>query len=111
MPEIRNTLSTYQLDPVSIRVLHPLGDAISIVASTNDPARTLGEFGALRDALFGNPPKFDGYYFEIRDAGGSTLLAASAAFRSGVGRFWTRPDVSNEVQGELTLGRPNHLTR
>jgi hypothetical protein len=90
--EIRSDLSTtlagFDLEPVSIQVLHPLGAAPAVIATSADPAQTARQYNRLVKALFGRTPVYEGYYLELRTPAGVGFVRASASFRTGAGRCW-----------------------
>jgi hypothetical protein len=91
------------LTPVSIDILHADQPAPAVVAETNDPEGAAAKVDQTLHDLFGmNPPIYEGFYFELRDSGGTPLVIASAAYRAGAGRSWTNPqvaDVAPQVHG------------
>jgi len=89
-------LARYGLAPVSIDVLHADQPAPAVVATTGDAGRAARDANEIIGALFGtNPPTYEGYYLEIRDGKAAPVLIETAAFRSGSGRLWVRPDVED----------------
>lgn len=84
-----------KLAPVSIEVLHADQPAPAVVAKTADSSAAAAAAATTVRALFGqNPPKYEGYYFEVRDKAGDPLFIQSASFRSGAGRLWISPRVA-----------------
>jgi hypothetical protein len=101
---IRSAAGTLGLHVISVNVLHADGPAPSVVAETTDPAgATQGLMSELR-TLFGAPPRYDGYYLELRDATGNVFVRTSAALRTGAGRFWINPVYASSSPIK-TLGR------
>jgi hypothetical protein len=93
---IRTELARRNLTPISIDVLHADQAAPAVVARTDDARGAARAANGTIRALFGiDPPKYEGYYLEIRDGKDRPVLVASAAFRSGSGRLWLRPDVEH----------------
>jgi hypothetical protein len=87
-------LAQQHLTPVSIDVLRAAQPAPVVVATTTDPRRAAKDANTIIGALFGiDPPKYEGYYLEIRDTSSKPVIIESAAFRSGSGRVWVRPDL------------------
>jgi hypothetical protein len=74
-----------------IRVLHPLGPAPAVSAVATNPDRVARGYSTLVKALFGAPPRYEGYYIELKDARGNPIVRASASFRTGAGRCWVAP--------------------
>jgi len=95
----RASLQSFALSTVSIKVFHPAGDAVSVIATTSDPTKTVGQFGTVLDTLFGKPPRYEGYYLEIRDAAGNGVVRTSASFLTGAGRLWVAPEYESNVVG------------
>jgi hypothetical protein len=93
---VRTELARRNLRPISIDVLHADQPAPAVVARTDDARAAARAANETIRALFGiDPPKYEGYYLEIRDGKSLPVLVASAAFRSGSGRLWLRPDVED----------------
>lgn len=88
-------LTQANLTPVSITVMHVGQPAPAVVVKTSDPSSAAAAAATTIRALFGaNPPLYEGYYFEIENAGGTPILAQSASFRTGAGRDWVDPSVA-----------------
>jgi hypothetical protein len=103
---ILSSLRDVGLTPKAVSVLRPWGPAPAVVASTADPAATLKQLGSIERTLFGDPPTYEGYYFELQDGSGQTIVRASSSFRTGVGRFWIDPKwrgASDVVSGGTPL--------
>lgn len=77
----------------SIEVLVPDQPAPVVMATTDDPARTVSDVATITYDLFRRPPKYEGYYLEVRDASGRPALIAATDFRIGAGHQWIRPDL------------------
>jgi hypothetical protein len=93
---LRAELTRRGLTPVSIDVLHADQPAPAVVATTTDARRAARDANETIGSLFGtSPPTYEGYYLEIRDVNGTPVLIESAAFRSGSGRLWVRPDLED----------------
>jgi hypothetical protein len=87
----RKTLAAFKLRPVSMRVFHPLGDALSVVATVNDLRTVAGRFDAIQDALLGARARYEGLYLELRTVTGTVVARSSVSLRTGAGRLWVRP--------------------
>jgi hypothetical protein len=93
---IGSELARRNLTPISIDVLHADQPAPAVVARTDDARGAARAANGTIRALFGiDPPTYEGYYLEVRDGNDRPVLVASAAFRSGSGRLWLRPDVED----------------
>jgi len=91
-------LTKLGLRPLQIGVLHADQPAPAVIAETGDPLAAAAAAAAdIRDLFGQDPPKYEGYYFEVRDLSGRPLFIQSASFRSGAGRLWISPTVSNAV--------------
>jgi hypothetical protein len=94
--DLKAELARHDLSPLSIDVLRADQPAPAVVAVTRDARQAARDANETIRALFGaSPPKYEGYYLEIRDAKAVPVLIQSAAFRSGSGRLWVRPDVED----------------
>jgi hypothetical protein len=87
---------SFGLDATEIKVLRPLGPAVSVVVRT--PARdTLdGKFTELWAALAGEPSQYEGLCLEIDGPDGSPLVRQAAAFRTGSGELWFADGIDDE---------------
>lgn len=85
------------LVPESVKVLRPMGPAPAVVARTADVDKTAAAFKQLTQTLFGSPPRYEGYYIELRDAHGNAFVRNSASFRTGAGRVWVAPAWKDRV--------------
>lgn len=101
---VADALRAEGLTPVSVKVFRPDGPAPEVIASTTDVTSTATNLVSIIRSVFGNPPTYEGYYLEIRDAQGTAWVRASASFRSGAGRFWIDPRYAS-LCGEQSLGQ------
>ncbi|SRR6266511_4364662 len=64
-----------------------------VVATTGqDPAEVAAQIPSLGIQLFGKPPRYEGYYLEIRDSTSKDPIAIlMTSFRIGSGTEWMRP--------------------
>ncbi len=76
------------LTPLDVQIYRPLGPAPAVIAAAADPRSAAAKYRQIVDGVFGNPPKYEGYYIELRDSAGNAFIRASAAFRTGAGRCW-----------------------
>jgi hypothetical protein len=97
--EAHASLQRFGLSAVSVRVLHALGDAVSVIATTTDPVHAAENLGPIINTLFGDPPGYEGYYLEIRDSAGNAIVRTSAAFLTGAGRLWVAPAYQDDLVG------------
>jgi hypothetical protein len=102
--DLTQKLASLGLTPIRIDVVHALTAAPAVIAQANDVPTALGQYNKIVTTLFGDPPVYEGYYLEIRDSTGQPVLRASAAFRTGAGRFWVSPAHASEVTGVDHLG-------
>jgi hypothetical protein len=103
--DLRKKLAMAELTVDSIDILHATEPAPAVVVSTQDPRAAAGAANDIKLSLFGqNPPRYEGFYFEIRGVDGSPVLITSAAFRSGAGRLWFSPSVADVLS--LNHGSP-----
>jgi hypothetical protein len=93
---IRVTLQQYGLTATSINVLHPLGPAVSVIATVPD-AKDLSDFTIMQMALVGKPVQYEGLYIEVDLPDGSPVVRSTAAYRSGAGRLWIAPGYEDVV--------------
>lgn len=102
---VADGLAAHHLSLVSLDVLDAVQPAPAVIVATGDP---LAAAAAAREtilAIFGqNPPKYEGYYFEVRDATGDPILVQSAAFRTGAGRLWFSPKVKDALSVDYLGG-------
>jgi hypothetical protein len=103
--QIIDALRSAQLKPISIKILRPLDAAPVVVASAADPTTAAKNLASIRNALFGNPAAYDGYYLELRDTSGTAFVRTSASYRTGAGRFWVEPSLA-DVASIKSFGRP-----
>jgi hypothetical protein len=93
--DVDATLASYDLQPDQVRVLHPLGPAVWVVATTNDPSQFPGRFDEIQNAIMGIAPdiEYEGLYLEIDNAQGEPLMRVGNAIRNGGGVSWTSPSL------------------
>jgi hypothetical protein len=85
-------LRDFGLTPRAVRVLHPLGPALLVVASTDDPASVEGRMGELETALGGarGHRRFEGLYVAVDGPDGPLFRGESAARTAGGGQWFAR---------------------
>ncbi|HET9116174.1 MAG TPA: hypothetical protein VJR24_00975 [Gemmatimonadaceae bacterium] len=98
------------LKPVSIDVVAIPDAAPEVVAIAPDPTNAAENLVNIEKTLFGDPAQYEGYYLELQAPDGTPFVHASAAFRTGAGRFWIDPRYAS-VASEKTLGRINNDQR
>lgn len=81
----------YGLRVQSLNIYRADTAAPAVVTSTDNPASAAANLSNIEAAMFGDPPTYEGYYIEIR-SGAEAIVRASAAFRTGAGRFWVKPE-------------------
>jgi hypothetical protein len=92
---ITSGLNAAGLTPDTISVLHADQPAPVVVATTADPQAAAKAAAQTIQTIFGqNPPKYEGYYFEVRDARGAVVLIQTEAFRTGASAQWVNPSVA-----------------
>lgn len=89
------TLIDLGLTSVQVRVLHPLGPALLVVATASNDLLTNGKLSGLNAALNPEHPCCDGYYLELRTPDGKVAARLANSRRSGSGTFWTEANVTN----------------
>ena len=89
--EVTRNLVAMGLEPQEVRVLRPLDPAIFVRASVTDPEHFPAGFDALRNAVVGDPVRYEGVYLEVDSAQTGPLVINSVAYRSGAGRLWIAP--------------------
>lgn len=96
---VDQVLASYGLRSVRVRVLHPLGPAVWVVASTDDESRIRGRFDELQNALLGTAPDiaYEGLYLEVDNPKGEPLIRVGNALRNGGGVSWTSPSLGGSA--------------
>jgi hypothetical protein len=103
---VTEQLAQSHLDLVSLDVLRAPQAAPAVVVMTDDPLAAAAAASETIRAIFGqNPPKYEGYYLEVRDSAGTPVLIQSAAFRTGAGRLWFAPKVADVISLQHAGGR------
>ncbi|MCW2791710.1 MAG: hypothetical protein JWO76_808 [Nocardioides sp.] len=86
--DVDETLRSHGLSPVSVQVLHPLGPAVSVVATLSEGTEVNWTIDDLREAISGDPKAFEGLLIEIDSPSGAPLLVTGVAYRTGLGGTW-----------------------
>lgn len=102
--EITAKLQGLGLKPVSVGAVAIPDVAPEVVAIAPDPTSAAKNLVDIEKALFGDPAKYQGFYLELQSSDGTAFVRASAAFRTGAGRFWIDQRYAS-ISSEKTLGR------
>jgi hypothetical protein len=92
MDRIRTNATAAGLELESITLLHPLGPAVLVVATTQNAA-DFAKTGTLGE-IFGSITDYDGVLLIVKDSTGPAIVTG-AATRIQQGVFWERPDISS----------------
>jgi hypothetical protein len=65
--------------------------APALIVRAADPASWVEKADSIIASAFGDPPRYEGYYIEVRDNSGDPFFIQSTAFRTGAGHLWVRP--------------------
>ena len=103
--DVSAALAADGLTVQKVRVLHPLGPAVYIRATTQDVASIKGDFNSLLSSVQGNG-RFEGVYLEIDGGDGTPIMKSADAYRAGAGAVWFAPGI-DEV---LNIGHGGHPT-
>jgi hypothetical protein len=87
---VDRTLSGFGLSPVVVRVLHPLGPAVYVVATTPDEQRMRNRCNDLGEALDAHG-SYDGVFLQLETAGGRVLMRTYTSTRLTAGGVWFTP--------------------
>lgn len=97
----RHVLAAFGLAPVTIRVLHPLGPALLVEASTQDAASLAGRVPELLNALAGDGggehPVYEGVYLAV-DGPDGPLVRDGGAVRDAGGFGWNARGFDTGIQ-------------
>lgn len=85
---VRAELTSFGLAATGIRVLHPLGPAVSVRATITHLRALKGRFASLVNALNPSQAEFEGLYVELDSARGAPVVLASQSLRVGNGQVW-----------------------
>jgi hypothetical protein len=99
--EAERVLGEHGLTPRTVRVLHPLGPALLVEASTDDVASVTGRVPAIENELdgggWGSHPRFEGVYLAL-DGPEGPLIRTGGATRAAGGFAWTAPGFDSGIQ-------------
>ena len=90
---IDSTVAAYGLTLDNLTIYHVLGTAPAVIVTEPDITKIASSYGSLVDDLFGSPPRYQGYYLEIRGPDGSPYIRRSVSFVTGAGRLWRDPSM------------------
>lgn len=99
--QAQQVLGDYGLTPVTVRVVHPLGPALLVEASTDDVGSISGKVPEIENALdrgdWGDDPEFEGLYLAL-DGPDGPLIRSGATTRDAGGFGWTSPGFDSGIQ-------------
>lgn len=84
---VEGVLRLFHLTPTTVRLLHPLGPALVVEASTDDPASIEGRMGELESALDSGHSGLEGMYLAV-DGPDGPLFRGESAHRIAEGGQW-----------------------
>lgn len=87
---VKSALEGVGLSPQEVRVLHPLGAAVYIRASIDDPSKIQGQFDSILNSVQAGG-EYEGIYLEIEASDGTPLVRSANAYRIGAGSVWFAP--------------------
>jgi hypothetical protein len=97
----KRVLADYGLTPRTVRVLHPLGPALLVEASTDDVSSVAGKVPDIGNALdgggWGEHPRFEGVYLAL-DGPDGPLVRTGGATRAAGGFGWSAPGFDTGIQ-------------
>jgi hypothetical protein len=76
-----------------LALLRPFALAPAVILRTNEPARFLKEIVPAFLTEFGDPCRYEGFYFEVLDSKGELVWQWAGSSRLSRGGVWTRPDL------------------
>jgi hypothetical protein len=90
---VADALSKFGLTSINVRVLHPLGPAVFVTATTSQPDDVASRIDDIQNAFLGTSPdlNYEASYLEIDDAQGTPLARVGNALRNGGGISWISP--------------------
>jgi type IV secretory pathway VirB2 component (pilin) len=77
----------------SVTVFHALGAAPAVVLTVPSVQKAIANGGAWQDELFGSPPRYEGYYLELRRKTGKPFARRGYSFLTGDGLLWIDPSL------------------
>jgi hypothetical protein len=82
----------------TIRVLHPLDDALYLAVTADEPVTDTAGISKLLDHLLAKPVEFEGVYLQVTSPDtGDVVFRQATAYRAGAGRTWTAPSLSGDA--------------
>jgi len=98
---IRDGAQSAGLRISTVQILSADQPAPAVVAESDDPASFLAQISDHIADLFGDPPRYEGYYLQVNDAAGKPFYVGAFSYRLGNGHEWIRPDLDpyNEREG------------
>lgn len=91
-------LAKAHLTLISLDILRASQPAPAVVALTSDPPGAAKAANDTIRSMFGqDPPKYEGYFFDVRDRSGNSIFTQSAAFRTGAGRLSFSKSVADVI--------------
>jgi hypothetical protein len=97
VPKVTGVLKSFGLSPITVSVLHPVDDALVVIASTPSPDALHGQVQELTAQLSGNFVEYEGIYLEIRLPDGQPIYRSGGAARYGAGLEWVKPGLWKQV--------------
>lgn len=91
--ELRRAAEHVGLNVEAISVLRGIQAAPALVVSTEGLDNFATNVDSMVNEIFGIPPRYEGFYFEVKNKDGEPVFRQTAAFRAGVGHRWMRPDL------------------
>lgn len=95
---IDDVVARYGLTLDSLKIFRVLGAAPAVVVTTSDVSTLAASYQSLVADLFGDPPRYQGFYLEIRGPDGKTYVRRSVSYVTGAGRLWVDPSVDGAGQ-------------
>jgi hypothetical protein len=87
---VQAVANRYGLVVESVQVMHALTAAPAVVVRAPDTS-VLARSADVATAMFGLPPRYEGYSLEWDDGDGTPVLRQTASFRTGAGGTWAQP--------------------
>ena len=72
-------------------VFHALGAAPAVVLTAPNGRAAVAHYHVWEEKLFGSPPRYEGYYYEIRGRDGKPYVEGSESFLTAVSQQWINP--------------------
>ncbi len=94
---ITSAAQSLGLTVVSVTIFHALDPAPAVVVRSSDLAADGPKVQSIINTLFGQPPTYEGFYFELESPSGADVYETSAAYRTGGGHEWVDPAYRSEI--------------